>query len=49
MLPVHGDTHDVREDSSAGSDQAAHHCHHVVVQHEALGSMSMSMSMSIVK
>merc|ERR550519_3014581 len=38
--PVHGDTHDVGEDGSTGSDERADHGHQVVVQHEALGTES---------
>ena len=36
--PVHGDTHDVGEDGTTGSNQRADHGHEVVVEHEALGT-----------
>merc|ERR1719348_1517472 len=39
---VHGDAHDVGEDSTAGANQAANHSHQVVVQHEALSAESPS-------
>merc|ERR1719402_1287869 len=40
--PVHGDTHDVGEDGSAGPDEAAHDCHQGVVQHETFSTESPS-------
>merc|ERR1719348_1766686 len=39
---VHGDAHNVGEDSTAGANQAADHSHQVVVQHEALSAESPS-------
>ena len=41
-LPVHGDTHDVGEDGSAGPDDAAHDRHQGVVQHETFSTESPS-------
>merc|ERR1719341_1678536 len=35
---VHGDAHDVAENSSAGADQASNHSHQVVIQHESLST-----------